>query len=212
MRRRGPGPLRVRGLSRSFAGHVVLREVDLDVPAGQVHAVSGRSGSGKTTLLRIIAGLEKADAGDVGWAAPLAYVGTEDDLRAERNVAANIALALPGRERSTRAGAAEVAGLLDLVGLATEIADRTPRELSAGERQRVALARALAERPATLLLDEPFAAVDPTTRLRLLADVGARLRSSSVAALLVTHDPGEAAWLADRWWLLASGRLHAQSP
>ncbi|WP_425560123.1 ABC transporter ATP-binding protein [Kineococcus glutinatus] len=206
--------MRLRAVGRAFpvAGgtHHVLAGVDLDVRAGTTVALLGASGSGKSTLLRLVAGLDLPTSGDVEvGGAPVrdvsercAVVFQEPRLLPWRDLAGNVALGLPrGTPRAT--GRAEVLHWLDVVGLAG-FAGHRPRRVSGGMAQRAALARALVRRPGVLLLDEPFAALDALTRLRmqdLLVDVQ---RATGATVLVVTHDVDEALHLADRVVVLGS--------
>ena len=200
--RRVDESLVVRGVSKSFDSTSVLKGVDLDVPAGTVVALLGPSGCGKTTLLRAIAGLEHPDAGDVRlggrtmsdlntWRPPesrrIGMVFQDWALFPHLSVARNVGFGLTRPER--RSG--RVMEALDLVGL-TRFADRMPSTLSGGQQQRVALARALANRPAAVLLDEPFSNLDATLRTQIRVDVQRLLRDLGVTALFVTHDQEEA--------------------
>jgi iron(III) transport system ATP-binding protein len=192
----------VRSLSKSFDSTAVLRGVDLDVPAGTVVALLGPSGCGKTTLLRAIAGLEHPDSGEVRlggrtmsdpttWRPPesrrIGMVFQDWALFPHLSVARNVGFGLTRAER--RSG--RVLEALELVGL-TRFADRMPATLSGGQQQRVALARALANRPAAVLLDEPFSNLDATLRTQIRIDVQRLLRDLGVTALFVTHDQEEA--------------------
>ncbi len=184
--------------------HLVVRDIDLAVAPGEVVAILGASGCGKSTLLRIVGGLDTSTAGSVvidgtpvrGIDPRCAVAFQEPRLLPWRTLAANVAIGLPGGT-PTRQGETRVAELLELVGL-TRFAGHRPREVSGGMAQRTALARALARDPSVLLLDEPFAALDALTRLRmqdLLLDVHA---AAPTTVLLVTHDVEEALHLADR--------------
>nr|BFE58128.1 ABC transporter ATP-binding protein [Dactylosporangium thailandense] len=203
-------PVGLRGAGRRWAGHVVLRDIDLDLPAGRVVAILGASGSGKSTLLRLVAGLEHPTAGTVtvdgrpvrGIETRCAVMFQEPRLLPWRSLAANVAYGLPRGTPRTRSRA-EVAELLDVVGLAG-FARHRPRQVSGGMAQRTALARALARRPGVLLLDEPFAALDALTRLRMQDLVDGVQRRTGTTVLLVTHDVDEALRLADRVVLLGS--------
>lgn len=194
--------VRVRGLRKAFNGRVVLDHFGLDIQAGQFVALLGKSGSGKTTLLRVLAGLEPYDAGEVLVPQPCTVVFQEPRLVESKRVLDNVLFGLPkaahARER--------VLGALAEVGLQGH-ANAWPVTLSGGEAQRVSLARALLREPKLLLLDEPFAALDALTRLKmqaLVADLCARHRP---AALLVTHDVDEALLLANRVLVLNEGRI-----
>jgi sulfonate transport system ATP-binding protein len=196
----GPG-VHVRGLRRSYGARHVLDGLDLDVAPGEFVALLGKTGCGKTTLLRVLAGLDAASAGSVTAPPEPAVVFQEPRLLPWRRVTENVALGLKG-------GAARDAALraLDEVGLRTH-ADAWPLTLSGGEAQRVALARALVREPALLLLDEPFAALDALTRIKMHALFGRLWRRHRPAVLLVTHDVDEALLLADRVLVMADGRI-----
>ena len=215
-------PISFHGVGRVFgtgdAARPVLREVDLEVAAGEIVAILGPSGCGKSTLLRIAGGLDRPSEGVVAidgsvvasFDARSAVGFQEPRLLPWRTIAGNIALGLP-RGTARDAGRAHVAHLLELVGLA-DFAEHRPHEVSGGMAQRTSLARALARNPAVLLLDEPFGALDALTRLKmqdLLLDVHS---AEPTTVLLVTHDVDEALQLADRVILLGhdDGRAGAR--
>ncbi|MFO0554151.1 MAG: ABC transporter ATP-binding protein [Polyangiaceae bacterium] len=192
-------------MRRVFAGGVVtIERLDLDIEPGSFVALLGPSGCGKSTFLRIVAGLDKPDAGSIeiggerqrsGGA--LAFVFQDAHLLPWRSVLDNVALPLelarvPRPERLERARAA-----IDEVGLADAI-DRFPGELSGGMRMRASLARAVVTRPRLLLLDEPFAALDEITRQRLDDQLRALHQSHAMTVIFVTHSIAEAAYLAER--------------
>lgn len=191
-----------------FDARTVLDRVSLHVASGDVAAVLGPSGSGKSTLLRVIAGLEPPAAGAVllggtdvtHWPTHRRGVGMvfqDEQLFPHLDVAANIAFGLPRGRRDRRDVARRVGELLDLVGL-EGFEHRHVADLSGGEGKRVALARALAPRPRLLLLDEPLTGLDVDLHDRLALDLASLLRGSEITAVLVTHDPAEAATVADR--------------
>jgi sulfonate transport system ATP-binding protein len=189
------------GLSRSFAGHVVLDDLDLEIRSGEFVAMIGRSGTGKSTLLRALAGLDRDVTGGLTVSAPVAVVFQEPRLVPWKRVLANVSL---GLRASDPRGVARSA--LDEVGLA-ERADAWPLTLSGGEAQRAALARALVRDPGLLLLDEPFSALDALTRISMHALVLSLWERHRPAVLLVTHDVDEALALADRVLVLADGKI-----
>jgi sulfonate transport system ATP-binding protein len=192
----------VRGVTKAYGAHAVLADVTLAVHAGEFVALLGASGSGKTTLLRVLAGIEGADAGDVWVPEVRTVVFQEPRLVPSKRVWQNVAVGMP-RRGPARASAGRA---LQEVGLADK-ADAWPATLSGGQAQRVALARALVREPALLLLDEPFAALDALTRLRM-HDLIRELRARHhPATLLVTHDVDEAILLADRVAVLVGGRI-----
>ncbi|HEX5087864.1 MAG TPA: ABC transporter ATP-binding protein [Nocardioides sp.] len=210
--------LRLTDLSVSYDGTPAVRDVDLELPDGQVLAVLGPSGCGKSTLLRSVAGLEPLVSGSVAWdGRDLTRVPThkrgfalmfqDGQLFNHLTVARNVGYAL--RLRHTPGLEARVEELLSLVGL-EGYGDRLPATLSGGERQRVALARCLAVRPRLLLLDEPLSALDAGLRQRLAADLRAILTQEGITALMVTHDHDEAFTVADRLAVMRSGRIVQQ--
>src|SRR5258708_3607765 len=194
----------VRGLTRSFGERTVLDALDLDLAPGQLVALLGRSGSGKTTLLRTLAGLDPATPGaTIAVPRPVAVVFQEPRLLPWKRVWRTVTLGLTGGDTRLRAEAA----LLE-VGLGDHL-DAWPTTLSGGEAQRAALARALVREPRLLLLDEPFAALDALTRIRMHGLVIDLWRAHRPTTLLVTHDVDEAVLLADRALVLANGRIVA---
>jgi len=192
----------VEGLTRRFGnGPAVLDHLDLAIAPGEFVALLGHSGSGKSTLLRTLSGLDPVHEGHVRRPSEVSVVFQENRLLPWRRVWQNVVLGQDGRDGRSRA-----ATVLDEVGLGHRI-DAWPLTLSGGEAQRAALARALVREPEFLMLDEPFAALDALTRLRmqrLVLDLWTRHRC---AVLLVTHDVDEALALADRAVVLERGRI-----
>ncbi|HXA39864.1 MAG TPA: sulfate/molybdate ABC transporter ATP-binding protein [Phenylobacterium sp.] len=213
--------LEISGVSKSFGRFPALNDVSLQAKDKEFLALLGPSGSGKTTLLRVLAGLERPDAGEVRFDGEdflsipvrrrqVGMVFQHYALFRHMTVAQNIAFGLtvrPRRERPSKSETAErVADLLSLVQL-EGLGGRFPAQLSGGQRQRVALARALAIEPKMLLLDEPFGALDAQVRRELrrwLRDLHDR---AGVTTVFVTHDQEEALDLADRVAILKDGRL-----
>ena len=207
--------LNVSGLARSIGGRNIVDGVDLTVMPGELVTLVGPSGCGKTTLLNLIAGLDPADSGrvvlsgrDVTGLPPerrrVGFVFQDSALFGHLRVAENVAFGLRHLDRPARRQ--RVDEMLDLVRL-THLARRFPHQLSGGEQQRIALARALAPGPSVVLLDEPFASLDELLREELGQQVADILRTTSTAAILVTHDRREALRLGDRVAVMNAGRL-----
>jgi len=193
-----------RGVGRSFGTDEVLRDVDLELRAGEIVALVGRSGSGKSTLLRALAGLDDGHTGTVEVHGTRAVAFQEPRLLPWKTVRDNVALGLrDGRTRAVRA--------LTEVGL-DHRADAWPLTLSGGEAQRASLARALVRNPDLLLLDEPFGALDALTRLSAHELLARLWREHRFTVLLVTHDVEEAVLLADRVLVLDGGRIAHDVP
>jgi NitT/TauT family transport system ATP-binding protein len=203
--------LDVRGVSIAYAGRdggivLAIERVDLRIDHGEFVCLLGPSGCGKTTLLNAVAGFLPISAGALTLKGkPIARPGPDramvfqqPGLLPWRDVLHNVTygLEMSGRMRG-RAAEERAGSLLELVGLA-DFARSYPNQLSGGMQQRVNLARALAVEPELLLLDEPFASVDAQTRETLQMELLAVCRRAKVTALFVTHDIGEAVFLADR--------------
>ena len=216
--------IQIRDLWKSYdqGSHGALCGVSLHVAAGEFLAIVGGSGAGKTTLLKTINRLIEptrgsivVDGADVQTGDPvqlrrrIGYVFQGVGLFPHLTVADNIAVTLRLLGWSKDAVAARVTELLDLVRLPREIASRLPSTLSGGQSQRTGLARALAARPKMMLMDEPFAAVDPITRDALSQDYRALHDSLGLTTLMVTHDVLEAVLLADRIAVMEEGALVA---
>ncbi|SFA76651.1 sulfonate transport system ATP-binding protein [Rhizobium sp. NFR07] len=191
----------IKQLHRSFGGPAVLDGIDLKIAPGEFVALLGRSGSGKSTLLRVLSGLDTAPAQKLVIPQRRSVVFQEPRLLPWKTVIENTALGVRGGDAQSLARQA----LAD-VGLAHRL-DAWPLTLSGGEAQRAALARALVREPELLLLDEPFAALDALTRIKMHGLVFDLWRKHHPAVLLVTHDVWEAVALADRILVLDRGRF-----
>jgi osmoprotectant transport system ATP-binding protein len=207
------------------SGQEVLRGIDLAVRRGETMILLGRSGSGKTTLLKLINALAQPTSGEVRvdgqqtrkWnpielRRGIGYVIQEAGLFPHFTVRRNIGLVprMQGWEED-RIGK-RTAEMMELVGLPAAMADRYPRELSGGQRQRVGVARALAADPPILLMDEPFAALDPITRDELQQEFRALMARLQKTVVFVTHDLREALLLGSRIALLEAGQLVVDLP
>jgi sulfonate transport system ATP-binding protein len=191
----------VRGVTRRFGATVALDNVDVAIGAGEFVALLGRSGSGKSTLLRLLAGLDVPSSGSLDVPQERMVVFQEPRLLPWKSALENVALGLKSRNAPELARAA-----LSEVGLGERL-HAYPSTLSGGEAQRTALARALVRDPTLLLLDEPFAALDALTRMRMHRLVEALWARHRLAVLLITHDVDEALLLADRALVIERGRV-----
>jgi len=203
----GPLAVSVERVDKRFGDTTVLDGIDLQLRRGEFVALLGASGSGKTTLLRLLAGLDTPTAGDVWVPQVRTVVFQEHRLVPSKRVWQNVVV---GMRRGAETKAAALAALAE-VGLADK-ADAWPATLSGGQSQRVALARALAREPELLLLDEPFAALDALTRIKMHDLVRALCARHEPAVLLVTHDVDEALALAERVVVLVDGRIGLDLP
>jgi sulfate transport system ATP-binding protein len=213
--------IEMRNLTKRFGDFVAVDDVSLSVPTGELVALLGPSGSGKTSLLRMVAGLDRPDAGQVLF---FGEDATERDARTRRvgfvfqhyalfrhmSVFENVAFGLRVRPRVRRprpeAIRERVTALLRLVQL-DWLADRLPSQLSGGQRQRVALARALAVEPKVLLLDEPFGSLDARVRQELRRWLRRLHDEIRLTSIFVTHDQEEALEVADRVVVMNQGRV-----
>jgi osmoprotectant transport system ATP-binding protein len=218
--------LEIRNVSYAIGGRPILRDVSLTVGEGETVVLLGRSGSGKTTLLKAVNGLVQPTSGEIWFEGKssaewdpirlrrrMGYVIQDAGLFPHWTVAANIALVPRLENWAADTVNDRVEKLLATVGLnPAEFRARYPRQLSGGQKQRVGIARALAADPPLLLLDEPFAALDPITRLDLQRQFLDLRRTVRKAALFVTHDVREALMMASRVALLKDGAIDILAP
>ncbi|MCB1717855.1 MAG: ABC transporter ATP-binding protein [Candidatus Competibacteraceae bacterium] len=197
--------LRIENISHRYGATEVLRDISLDIPAGQIVCLVGPSGCGKSTLLRFIGGLERPDAGTVLQIGeppaqslnPLTFVFQHFALLPWRSVAGNISLVLEDHGMRGAEVKKIIADVLARTRL-SDFANALPKQLSGGMKQRVALARALAVKPAVMLLDEPLSALDSQTRELLMDDLVALWTRTPFTAVYVTHNLHEAVRLGHR--------------
>jgi sulfate transport system ATP-binding protein len=207
----------IQNISKRFGDFVALDDVSLEVPTGSLVALLGPSGSGKSTLLRIVAGLERPDAGaiqiaeeDVTGTSPqergIGFVFQHYAAFKHMTVFENVAFGLKVRHRPKAEIRARVHDLLDLVQL-EGFAKRYPSQLSGGQRQRMGLARALAVDPQVLLLDEPFGALDAQVRKELRVWLRRLHDETHTTTVIVTHDQEEAMEVAETVAVMNHGRI-----
>lgn len=215
--------LEFRGVHKSFGDQVVIEDFSLEIRNGEIFVLLGPSGCGKSTALQLVNRLLKPDSGsiylngsDISTGDPVAlrrqigYVIQQIGLFPHRTVAENIATVcnLNGWAKSTTS--ARVNEMLNLVNLDPLVySQRYPHELSGGQQQRVGVARALASAPHTLLMDEPFGALDPVVRRQVQSEFREWVRALGTTVVFVTHDVDEAVLLADRMVIL-SGACHIE--
>ena len=222
----GPGDqlLALEGIVKQFTGTLALDGVDLDVRAGEIHALLGQNGAGKSTLIKILAGLYPPSEGRIRWrgqevvpgsaALPITFIHQDLGLVDTMTVAENVAM-LTGYPRRNgiidwRAAATAARLALEAMGSAIDPEMRVGA-LSAADKSIVAIARALARRCDLLVLDEPTAAL-PAADVDRLLDTLARLKASGIGLLYVTHRLDEVFRIADRVTVLRDGRLVATRP
>jgi spermidine/putrescine ABC transporter ATP-binding subunit len=209
--------LEVRAVAKKFGAATVLKNISLNIAAGEFLTLLGESGSGKTTLLRLIAGFEAPTSGEIWmggqrldtlppYRRPVNTVFQHYALFPHLNVRENVAYGL--RVKATPAS--EISGRVDealrMVKM-NDFAHARPAKLSGGQQQRVALARALVNRPQLLLLDEPLSALDANLRKQMQSELKSLQREIGITFLFVTHDQEEAMALSDRIALLRGGAL-----
>ena len=216
--RAGADPLlEVRHVAKRFGGRDVLRDISLNVAAGEFLTILGESGSGKTTLLRLIAGFEQPSSGEIWMSGErldkqppyrrrVNTVFQSYALFPHLTVAENVAYGMRVQGVPRGEIPPRVAEALAMVKMSAS-AETPPARLSGGMQQRVALARALVNRPKLLLLDEPLSALDANLRRQMQTELKALQREIGITFLFVTHDQDEAMALSDRIALLRAGAL-----
>ncbi|AMT94669.1 methionine ABC transporter ATP-binding protein [Brevibacterium linens] len=214
--------IELRALRKVFGGTVALEEIDLSVPAGEIHGIVGRSGAGKSTLIRCLTGLEKPSSGTVtidglnlthqsgpglrkarrNIGMVFQHVNLLDSRTALKNVAHPLEIAGVGKAERL----AKAQELLDFVGLGDR-AKNYPSQLSGGQKQRVGIARALAAEPKVLLCDEPTSALDASTTEQILGLIRSLRDRLGITVLIITHEMAVVREICDSVTLLADGRV-----
>jgi putative ABC transport system ATP-binding protein len=217
----GPVAIETKNLCRAVLGNMLVEDVTVQIPQGEVLAVVGPSGAGKSSFLRLLNRLDEPTAGTVLVNARDYRQMTPPELRRQvgmvmqtaylfpGTVAANIAFGPLQHRRALTAG--QIAALLDRVGL-PNFQERDVSRLSGGEAQRVSLARALANAPDALLLDEPTSALDEASARAIETLILGIIRERRMTAVIVTHSTAQAHRIADRTMILEAGRLVAIGP
>jgi len=214
--------IQAQNITKRFGDFTALDDVGVEVADGSLTALLGPSGSGKSTLLRVIAGLERPDAGqvclegsDVTNVAPqqrgVGFVFQHYAAFKHMTVRENVAFGLKIRRRPRAEIKRRVSELLELVQL-SRLGDRYPAQLSGGQRQRMGLARALAVDPKVLLLDEPFGALDARVRKELRVWLRRLHDETHTTTVIVTHDQEEAMDVADRVVVMNAGKVEQIAP
>lgn len=213
--------IKIRNVSKFFNGKKVLKNINLEIEDGEFVVLIGQSGSGKTTLLKLINKLIKPTSGEIfvgeeeiskrnsiSLRREIGYVIQKEGLMPHMNIGENIELIpklLKWKKTKMESRSKE---LLNLVGLdPMDYYERYPSELSGGQRQRVGIARALANNPDTILMDEPFSALDPITRENLQQEILSLQKELKKTIVFVTHDMDEALKIADKIAILKDGEI-----
>ena len=213
--------IELRKLTKAFGNFVAVRDADLSVSAGEVVCLLGPSGCGKTTMLRMIAGLERATAGEViiggkrmnelpADKRDIAMVFQFYALYPALTVGQNIAMPLHYEKLTPADSAARVQKVADILHLTT-VLDRLPNQISEGEKQRVAVARAIVRDPNCFLFDEPLSRLDVELRHTMRGQIKEVLQGLSKATVIVTHDQLEALTMADRIAIMRDGIIEQVS-
>jgi NitT/TauT family transport system ATP-binding protein len=191
--------LKLDNIGHFYGEMEILRDINLDIPAGKIICIVGPSGCGKSTLLRLIGGLERPTSGDVlqlgspppGSINPLTYIFQDFALLPWRTVEGNISLVLEDHGIKGKKAADIISDVLSRTRL-TDFRHALPKQLSGGMKQRVAISRALAVKPAVMLMDEPLSALDSQTRELLMDDLVNLWTNEPFTAVYVTHNLNEA--------------------
>ena len=215
-----PALLSLDNIDISYSDHVVVKNVSIDLLAGEIGCLLGPSGCGKSTLLRAIAGFEPVRKGTISLCEQIISQSNNTLVPEYRNIGMvfqdialfphltiekNIAFGL--RKLDKEQQIFRVKQLLALVGLSDKL-DHYPHQLSGGQQQRIALARALAPKPKLILLDEPFSGLDAKLRDTLVPQVRDILKQEQVSAIIVSHDQSEAFAIADKIAVMQHGQIH----
>jgi len=215
--------IHLKNIVKGYGDNTVVNDVSFEVNKGEFLVILGPSGCGKTTLLRIIAGLEKQASGEIYFdnvevtgiptqKRDIGFLFQQYTLFKHINVKKNIGFGLMLKGIKKSMIEKQVAELLDLMDL-SEMISRSPESLSGGQKQRIALARALALKPALLLLDEPFGALDAGTRSKMRQEIKDLQKKLGITTILVTHDQEEAFELGDRVAVMNNGKIeHVGTP
>jgi osmoprotectant transport system ATP-binding protein len=210
----------LRSVSKTFGTTVALHETNLDVPAGDTTVLIGPSGCGKSTILKLVMGLLEPTNGTIEIDGErlsqanilrlrrrIGYVIQEGGLFAHLTARQNVLLMARHLKEPAERNETRLLELCELTHFPESALERYPVELSGGQRQRVSLMRALMLKPAVLLLDEPFGALDPMVRARLQDELKEIFKRLQQTVMMVTHDMAEAAFFADRIVLLNEGKI-----
>jgi osmoprotectant transport system ATP-binding protein len=217
--------IELRGVSKAYAGTVVLAPLDLRIEAGQTTVLIGPSGCGKSTLLRLMIGLIRPDTGSVTVDGTelseatvleirrrLGYVIQDGGLFPHLSARDNVTLMARHLGWNAERIETRLGELADLTRFPGDGLGRFPAQLSGGQRQRVSLMRALMLEPTVVLLDEPLGALDPLVRAELQADLRAVFRTLAKTVVMVTHDLAEAGWFGGEIVLMRAGRIVQRGP
>lgn len=200
--------IKIENVEKKFGEHTVLKDINLEMEAGEFVAIVGKSGCGKSTLLRLISNLDQPTSGKIlvtdaegaEQKEGIKFLFQEARLLPWKKVWKNIALVSEDKSRESAIQALKAVMLEDK-------ADQWPDTLSGGQKQRVSLARALSSKPRVLLLDEPLGALDALTRIDMQVLIEKLWKENGFTVILVTHDVSEAVYLADRVILIEEGEI-----